>query len=325
MYYNLKVFKMTIVENEILKIQKIAKLLNKFSFNDILTLAPANKDIIIKSLNDLEKNNIIKKISDTAYLYSDIKIKDIPPKKSKKTFIRITQEPFWININIVSKITSINESEILNKYEFQKVENIYFINFFSLPEMFQKAYFSKRIDINSICINLFFSNKDEIPIYNKLSDFSKKRVIKLMTLLKIFGSYGGKKLEAALKEVSNLNFEYNCAYFTFSKYRKNYLKYGIKYLIPKKEIKETELKKEKNKTKNLKDFNHLSRMFKPRTKWEIEMIIKGFCLNIPVCQMRILINLPGKTIFNFNLYFRQLIYDRQLILLKRFIKKEPKA
>ena len=66
-----------------MKILKIAKGLNKFTLLDILPMLDESEKAIQKTLNDLESLNQIKKISNTEYLYTNIK------KPSNKT----TQPP----------------------------------------------------------------------------------------------------------------------------------------------------------------------------------------------------------------------------------------
>src|SRR5574344_1067492 len=54
-------------------IRKIAKRLTKFTISDIIRFSEAEEAEIIEVLEELEKDKIIKKLSNTEYLYSKIK------------------------------------------------------------------------------------------------------------------------------------------------------------------------------------------------------------------------------------------------------------
>ena len=93
------------------QIQKLAKGLNKFTVQDILQILPASDDEINVSLNELEANFIIKKISNSEYLY--IKSKRL----SYDSYHTISAENLseWVTIDEACKLTGQKKETIRRK------------------------------------------------------------------------------------------------------------------------------------------------------------------------------------------------------------------
>ena len=60
-----------------------------------------------------------------------------------------------------------------------------------------------------------------------------------------------------------------------------------------------------------------------RTPEEIDIIVKGFCLEIPPQKLCILLNLHSNTVCKYYGVFRKMIYDIQHKLLKYYYKLDP--
>ena len=68
----------------------------------------------------------------------------------------------------------------------------------------------------------------------------------------------------------------------------------------------------------------LPNFFKFHTQDEIDMIIKCFCANIPALKTTLLVESSKTVVSNFYKYFRDEIYNEQLIELKECFKHKPK-
>ena len=65
--------------------------------------------------------------------------------------------------------------------------------------------------------------------------------------------------------------------------------------------------------------------FQFHTKKEIDMIIKLFCMGITSDKGAFLLGISDGTIQKFNMYFRKIIYEKQLQELKEYFDKNPKT
>ena len=65
--------------------------------------------------------------------------------------------------------------------------------------------------------------------------------------------------------------------------------------------------------------------FKLHTKEELNIIIKGFCSEIKTAQLAFIIETSDATIQKFNMYFRKIIYEKQLMELKVLFELNPKT
>ncbi len=79
---------------------------------------------------------------------------------------------------------------------------------------------------------------------------------------------------------------------------------------------------QKKYTKGKIETKKLDLMFEYRTPEEIEIIVKGFCLEIPPQKLCVLIGVNANCICHYYGVFRKMIYDRQFkLLLKSFFEK----
>lgn len=65
--------------------------------------------------------------------------------------------------------------------------------------------------------------------------------------------------------------------------------------------------------------------FQFHTKEEIDMIIKCFCACVATDKGAFLLGISDGTLQKFNVYFRKMIYEKQLHELKKHFAKNPKA
>lgn len=65
--------------------------------------------------------------------------------------------------------------------------------------------------------------------------------------------------------------------------------------------------------------------FQFHTKEEIDMIIKCFCAGVATDKGAFLLGISDATLQKFNMYFRKIIYEKQLQELKEHFAKCPKA
>ena len=77
--------------------------------------------------------------------------------------------------------------------------------------------------------------------------------------------------------------------------------------------------------KNESKKSDLPLFFQFHTKEEIDMIIKCFCAGIPTDKGAYLLEISDATLQKFNMYFRKMIYEKQLQELKGHFIQNPKA
>jgi len=229
-----------------LKIQKLAKGLNKFTINDISQIIPQSEDEIISSLAELEKNSVIKKISDTEYLY--IKLNKLADKinSSIDTFI---PDMCWLTIEEVSNLTGQKRETIrrkcksnkyICKFEYKGKYKEYKILKRSIDEdlsklqvsEFKQQYFKykelKRIEVPDKNI---FKSEEEQQFFDTFTEWQKKYVMKYLTAFKTAGKFRGKALRIILDKFKQ---ETGCkiSYSTYMQRLNKYLVDGIEALIP---------------------------------------------------------------------------------------------
>lgn len=100
-----------------MQILKLAKSLNRFSIDDILTMLDACGQEIQKNLSELENESVIKKIGETQYLYVKLKTnKEF--KKSKNAKIAIKKINFEVKkLKEITPFKVFNKNEELKLYE----------------------------------------------------------------------------------------------------------------------------------------------------------------------------------------------------------------
>ena len=98
--------------NLAIQIQKMAKGLNRFSISDVFQIFPdVNEKEIYQILNFLEKELLIKKLSETEYLY--VKFKNISPEIADNILEEKTSE--WLTIDEVCKMTGQKKETVRRK------------------------------------------------------------------------------------------------------------------------------------------------------------------------------------------------------------------
>lgn len=79
-----------------------------------------------------------------------------------------------------------------------------------------------------------------------------------------------------------------------------------------------------NVEKEVKLEKSLPLMFQYHTKKEIEMVIKFFCAGITTDKGAFLLGISDPTLQKFNMYFRKIIYEKQLQEVKEHFAQNPK-
>jgi hypothetical protein len=176
-------------------IRKIAKRLTKFTISDIIRFSEAEEAEIIEVLEELEKDKIIKKLSNTEYLYSKI-------KQTEDVVLNLVPNVIIDNIQeeCVKKLSQIN---------FLKNENF--------------ANENQKI----------FKDEEEQKVFDNASVGIKEMIIKYLTVFKMLEKLRGQNIQTCLKEIGKQNKNYEIKYSTFMRKRKKFINYGVKGLIPK--------------------------------------------------------------------------------------------
>lgn len=244
----------TKTQNLTLKIQKLARVLNKFTLSDIQQLIPEDITIIKKVIKNLVLDNIVKQLSETEFLYS--KIKEVKVCEDiKKDIIRVNsntrnkyKENEWLTMDEVMAITEEKRETIRRKCKNGKYVSIfrkqgktkeYLINKVALLKSIKPKHNYHKIEFTykefpKITPDDFtFDNEKEQKIYDNAYDYQKKRVKKFVTLFRLTGKLVGKELQEYLERISQENPDLKTSYSTFIKARWRYKKEGIKSLIPK--------------------------------------------------------------------------------------------
>lgn len=240
------------MQNLTLKIQKLARVLNKFTISDIQQLIPENIETIEKIIKKLVLENIIKQLSETEFLYSKIKTAKIKDLQNKE-IIETTDSNIdyskneWLTMDEVAELTEEKRETVRRKCKngtyistYKKVGRFkeYLIKKSSIKKYIKPKHRYHKIEFtNSQCPrinqdNFKFKDLNEQKIYNNAYDFQKKRIKKYITLFKLAGKLAGKELQEYLKKVSMENPELKTSYPSFLKAKWKYNKEGISALIP---------------------------------------------------------------------------------------------
>lgn len=230
------------------QIQKLAKSLNKFSISNISQLTGANDIEINLALSELENEFIIRKISDTEYLYSKIKSisADILLNPNKPDF----WDKEWLTVEEVCAITYLNPVTVKRKcrrgeYEVKSERRgkykPYLINKNSLnleKKPLQKYFIDDvispdKIPQNEVIKTKIFKNSAEQAYFDKLPLCAQKQVFKYITVFKLAGNLSGKALINFLEKLKMEHPDYKTSYSRFITYRNAYIREGLKALVPK--------------------------------------------------------------------------------------------
>lgn len=242
----------TKMQNLTLKIQKLARVLNKFTVSDIQQLIPENIETIEKIIKNLVSDNIVKQLSETEFLYSKIKTAKINEVQNKE-IIETTDSNIdyskneWLTMDEVAELTEEKRETVRRKCKkgtyistYKKVGRFkeYLIKKSSIKKYIKPKHRYHKIEFtHSQCPrinqdNFKFKDLNEQKIYNNAYDFQKKRIKKYITLFKLAGKLSGKELQEYLQKVSMENPELKTSYPSFLKAKWKYNKEGISALIP---------------------------------------------------------------------------------------------
>lgn len=224
------------------KIRKLCKQLQRFTLDEITSIAEINTNKMQSILQDLAEENYIKKISKSEYAYIPVIEKDLPELKIVNSVEDAPDE--WLTITQVSEITGLSvenvrrkckRGEYMSKYEQKGSIKFYLIHKSSfdkntLSADIQDVFNDKINRLNFSKLQCTFSNIEEQKIFNQASDFDKKHMIKCLTLFKALNGLVGKELSIKLKEYCEKNPDYKMSYSTYIRWRKFYVHKGIKGL-----------------------------------------------------------------------------------------------
>ena len=179
------------MQNLTLKIQKLARVLNKFTISDIQQLIPENIETIEKIIKKLVLENIIKQLSETEFLYSKIKTAKIKDLQNKE-IIETTDSNIdyskneWLTMDEVAELTEEKRETVRRKCKngtyistYKKVGRFkeYLIKKSSIKKYIKPKHRYHKIEFtNSQCPrinqdNFKFKDLNEQKIYNKIFYF----------------------------------------------------------------------------------------------------------------------------------------------------------
>lgn len=244
------------MQNLTLKIQQLAKGLNKFTLNDIQQLIPIDISKIKKSIKQLEENSFIKKLANEEYLYTKLKtpinLEQLGQSKLLNPQIKNennSSEEIWLTIDEVAQITGeskkiIKQRCINGTYECKFNNSGQYKEYFIKKSSFENKQNSnrklKKLKINylkniesKVEYNILFKNKEEQKIFDSAYDFQKKYIVKYLAIFKLAGKLIGYDLKEFLKKLSEENPQYKTSYSTFLRRKNDYKKFGVKGLLVK--------------------------------------------------------------------------------------------
>lgn len=224
------------------KIRKLCKQLQKFTLDEITSIAEINENKMRAILQDLEEENFIKKISNSQYAYIPVIEKDLPELKVVNSVEDAPDE--WFTITQVSEMTGLSmenvrrkckRGEYISKCELRGCLKFFLIHKSSFDNNTLSAdiqdVFSDKINrLNFSKMQCKFSDIEEQKVFNQASDSDKKHMTKCLTLFKALNGLVGKELNTKLKELGEKNPEYAMGYSTYLRWKKFYIQKGIRGL-----------------------------------------------------------------------------------------------
>lgn len=234
--------------NLTIQIQKMAKGLNRFSISDVFQIFPdVNEKEIYQILNFLEKELLIKKLSETEYLY--VKFKNISPEIVDNILEEKTSE--WLTIDEVCKMTGQKKETVRRKckskiYESKFIKNgktkEYFILKSCICKNKQKSPVIERFlqtlgaphKYTKVSLEKFnrFKDMEEKHFFESQPAYAQKFMYKYLTALRLAGNLRGKELREYLKKLGKNHPKYKMAFSSYMRYFRLYAIYGIKGLVP---------------------------------------------------------------------------------------------
>ena len=238
------------------KIQKLARVLNKFSINDIQQLIPISNKEILATLKELVAGGIIKKLSPTEFLYIKYQKKEnieIINKhklsKEEKIFEQKLKNKEWLTVEEVMALTKQKRETIRRKCKNQTYESInkkdgrykiYLVKTSSIKQdyikgnRYQHYNFKRKKKKEKITLeNLKFETVSEQKIYDNATDAQKRYLAKYITVFRLAKGLSGRELDTFLKDLGKEHKEYKVSYSMFRKVRAKYNKGGLKDILPK--------------------------------------------------------------------------------------------
>lgn len=311
-----------------MKILKIAKGLNKFTLYDVLPIIDAKENAIKNALDDLESQNLIKKVSNTEYLYTNTKIAfnkiSQPPQKQSSNS---ADDDIWLTIAEVARLLNVQEESVkrnclrgsyivkLNKEP--DLEGKYLIKRSSL-KLYEFLEDSERRAMNKEVAKLFH-NKVEERLYTVASDRGKEFIYRYLKLFKLTEGMRSKELREFLEIIPLKDPKLKVSYPAFYAKRKKYQTEGLMGILPKYFMPDS--KKEEPEVR--RSLNRLPKVYNFVTTEQVEIIYKCFCFGLPASQTSKIINIGASTTETFNQYIRAKIYDKQYRELMEYFESDP--
>lgn len=305
------------------KILKIAKGLNKFTLPDILPILNESEKVVSDLLSELEDENLIKKVSEREYLYTNIKKrvnKPVPTSQSNGLDI-------WLTISEVARLLNIQENTvkrnclkgdyIVKPNKESDLEGKYLIKRSSL-KLYNFLEDSERRAMDKE-VKKLFHNKEEERLYVVASDRGKEFIYRYLKLFKLTEGMNCRELRSFLEIIPLKNPKLKVSYAAFHSKRKKYQTEGMlgifpKYFMPGNKSEEPEVRR---------NLNRLPKVYNMATTEQIEIIYKCFCFGIPASQTAKIANMGNTTTETFYQFIRAKIFDKQYQELVEHFDTDP--
>ena len=307
------------------KILKIAKGLNKFTLLDILPILNESEEAVSDLLSELEAENLIKKISETEYLYTNFKKRQNKPFQSTSN----TESEIWLTISEVARLLNIQENTvkrnclkgnyIVKPNKEPDLEGKYLIKRSSL-KLYDFLEDSERRAMDKE-VKKLFRNKEEERLYVVASDRGKEFIYRYLKLFKLTEGMNCRELRSFLEIIPLKNPKLKVSYAAFHSKRKKYQTEGMlgifpKYFMPDNKSEEPEVRR---------NLNRLPKVYNLATTEQIEIIYKCFCFGIPASQTAKIANMGNTTTETFYQYIRAKIFDKQYQELLAHFESNPQV
>ena len=305
------------------KILKIAKGLNKFTLPDILPILNESEKVVSDLLSELEDEDLIKKVSEREYLYTNIKKrvnKPVPNSNSNGPDI-------WLTISEVARLLNIQENTvkrnclkgdyIVKPNKEPDLEGKYLIKRSSL-KLYDFLEDSERQAMDKE-VKKLFHNKEEERLYVVASDRGKEFIYRYLKLFKLTEGMNCRELRSFLEIIPLKNPKLKVSYAAFHSKRKKYQTEGMlgilpKYFMPDNKSEEPEVRR---------NLNRLPKVYNLATTEQIEIIYKCFCFGIPASQTAKIANMGNTTTETFYQFIRAKIFDKQYQELVEHFDTDP--
>lgn len=305
------------------KILKIAKGLNKFTLPDILPILNESEKVVSDLLSKLEAENMIKKVSEREYLYTNIKKRQNKPIQGTSN----KDSDIWLTISEVARLLNIQEETVKRNC----LKGNYVVKPNKEPDLAGK-YLIKRSSLKLYDfledserramdkeVKKLFHNKEEERLYVVASDRGKEFIYRYLKLFKLTEGMNCRELRSFLEIIPLKNPKLKVSYSAFHSKRKKYQTEGMmgifpKYFMPDNKSEEPEVRR---------NLNRLPKVYNLATTEQIEIIYKCFCFGIPASQTAKIANLGNTTTETFYQYIRAKIFDKQYQELVEHFDSDP--